>query len=306
MSRHPVRLAVGLCAVLTRTPALAQQSAPAEPLANRIAATTEALSQYRAVDNGVWASGSTSLVNDRRQDLSRKITVRALQFGYDHRIESPFTANDELVLGVAGAVLNSSSKSDAQNLQVDSRGWSVTGYGVYAPYLFLSFPVTVSVGRWNSDQTRDGTPLMPIYGANYDSTSVTSSFGAALTVPVQRLLLTTSLTHRYTKNNRREYTEAINPLATDFQTTPAEITEASQLIGNMRVALPFVGGQVWASVGYANDLKRTPAEDTRSEFPLGLGVDFVTRRWQLGLGGQAILRNDITSYTGSLTGRLQF
>ncbi len=282
------------------------QSAPDEPLANRIAATTEALSQYRALDNGVWATGAASHIDDRRANLSRKIDVRSLQFGYDHRFESAFTGNDQLVLGLAGAVLNSSSKADAQNLQVDSKGWTVTGYGVYSPYIFLSFPVTVSVGRWNSDQTRDGTTLLPTYRASYNSNFFASSFGAALTLPLSRYLLTTSLTHRYSSNDRPAYSEAINPLATDFVTTPGETTRSSQLVGNMRLALPFETGRVWASAGYAYDIARSPAEDTRSEFPLGLGIDVFSRRWQFGAAGQVILRSDITSYTGALTGRLQF
>lgn len=303
-----MRLLPGLFALLIATPALAQQSAPDAPLANRIAATTEALAQYRALDNGAWASLSAGGIDDHRPGQSRKITVRTLQFGYDRRFESAFTGTDQLVLGLAGALLNSSSKADAQNLQVDSKGWSITGYGVYAPYLFLSFPVTVSVGRWNSDQTRDGTPLLPTYRTSYNSPSFASSFGAALTLPLSQspYWLTTSLTHRYSSNARPAYSEAINPLATDFQTTPGETTKASQLVGTMRLSRPFDGGQLWASAGYAYDITRTPAEDTRSEFPLGFGVDFFTRRWRLGASGQVTLRQDITSYTGALTARLQF
>jgi hypothetical protein len=304
-----IRLAlIGLpLATLVATPALAQQeTAGSGALANRIAAATEALSQYRSLDNGVWASVGGSSIKDRRPDLSRKVTVRALQFGYDHRFTSAFTRNDQLVLGVSGGALNASSRADAQNLQIDSHGWSATAYGVYSPLLFLSFPVAVTVSRWSSDQTRDGTPLMPVYSSSYKSTSWASSVGAALTLPLSKYLLTTSLSHRYSDNNRPAYTEAINPAGTDFQTTPGEITRSSQLVGNMRLALPFQSGRVWASAGYAYDLSRAPSEDTRSEYPLGLGFDVFTARWQVGASGQVTLRHDITSYGGSLTGRLLF
>lgn len=303
-----MRLVTGLFALLIATPAFAQQSASDAPLANRMAATAEALAQYRALDNGVWAGVSASRIDDHRPNLSRRINVRSLQFGYDHLFDPPSTSNGQLVLGIAGALLKASSKADAQNLQIDSKGWSVTGYGVYSPWLFLSFPVTVSVGRWNSDQTRDGTPLLPTYRTSYNATSFASSFGAALTLPLSLspYWLTTSLTHRYSSNARPAYSEAINPLATDFVTTPAETTRSSQLVGTMRLSRPFDGGQMWASVGYAYDITRNPAEDTRSEFPLGFGVDVFTRRWRLGASGQVTLRQDITSYTGALTGRLQF
>ncbi|HEY2210805.1 MAG TPA: autotransporter outer membrane beta-barrel domain-containing protein [Bradyrhizobium sp.] len=302
-----MRFWLGLSAVLLSIPTLAQERAAVdEPLANRIAATTEALSQYRSLDNGIWSGASLGHINDSRPGFSRVVDVRSLQIGYDYRIVSPFTANDQLVLGLAGGVLNAAARLDAQNTHIDSHGWSVTGYGVYAPFIFLSFPVAISVGRWSSDQTRTGTPLMPIYSASYDSTSFASSVGAALTLPVSRFLLTTSFSHRYSDNNRPAYDEAINPAATDFQTTPAEVTDSSQLVGNMRLALPFETGRLWTSVGYAYDLQRLPAEDTRSEYPLGIGLDLLSPRWQLSAAGQLVLRHDITTYTGSLTGRLQF
>jgi hypothetical protein len=301
-----MRIRLALLAVLVSAPALAQHPAAGDSLASRLAATTEALARYRSLDNGVWVGASIGRINDRRPGLSRVVRTSALQLGYDHRIVSPFTANDQLVLGVAGGALNASSRTDAQNMKIDSRGWSVSGYGVYAPYIFLSFPVAVTVGRWTSDQARDGTPLLPTYRASYDSTSFASAVGAALTLPLSRFLVTTSVSHRYNNNNRPDYNEAINPLATDFQNTPSELTESSQLIGIMRLALPFEGGRVWGSAGYAYDLKRSPAEDTRSEFPLGVGFDFLSPRGQLGAAVQVVVRDDITSYTGSLTGRFQF
>lgn len=301
-----MRLRLALLASLISAPALAQQDASSSQLANRIAAATEALSQYKSLDNGVWAAAGTAYVNDSRPDLSRTVRSNSLQAGYDYRIVSPFTANDQLLLGVAGAALNSSAKTDAQNMRVDSRGWSVTGYGVYAPFLFLSFPVSVTVGRWTSDQTRDGTPLQPTYRTSYNTKLFSSSAGAALTLPLSRFLLTTSLTHVYTQGSRPDYSEAINPLATDFQNTPGAVTDASQLIGNMRLALPFETGRLWASAGYAYDLKRGPSENTRSEYPLGLGMDLFSRQWMVGIAGRLILREDITTYTGTLTGRAQF
>jgi hypothetical protein len=301
-----MRTRLALLAVLIATPATAQQNAANTPLANRIAAATEALYKFRPLDNGVWAGVSAGRTDDRRPDQSRKITVRALQFGYDHRFAQPFTNNDQLVLGLAGALLDASSKADAQNLQIESKGWSVTGYGVYAPYLFLSFPVSVTFGRWSSDQTRDGTNLQPTYRTSYDSTSFSSSVGAALTLPLAQYLLTTSVTHRYSSNKRPDYSEAINPLATDFLTTAGETTSSSQAVGNLRLALPFETGRLWASAGYAYDIARSPGESTRGEFPLGLGLDVFTRRWQLGIAGQVVLRDEITTYAGGLTGRVQF
>lgn len=302
-----MRLRLALIAVLVSAPALAQQNpAGGGPLANRIAAATEALAQYRSLDNGVWVSGSVGRVDDRRPGLSRKVTTRSLQLGYDHRFVSPFTDNDQLVLGLAGAVLDAEARIDAQNIRVDSRGWSVSGYGIYSPYLFLSFPVAVTIGRWSSDQTRDGTPLLPVYSTSYDSTSFASSVGAALTLPLSRFLVTTSVSHRYNNNSRPDYSEAINPTGTVFQTTPSELTESSQVIGALRLALPFEGGRVWGSAGYAYDLKSSPAEDTRSEYPLGIGLDLMTPRWLLGVAGHMVLRDDITTYTGTLTGRLRF
>ena len=109
-----MRIRIALIATLLAGPALAQQdTASSGALANRIAAATEALSQYRALDNGVWASFGGSTIKDRRPDLARKVTVTALQFGYDHRFTSAFTRGDQLVLGVAGGVLNASSRADA-------------------------------------------------------------------------------------------------------------------------------------------------------------------------------------------------
>lgn len=302
-----MRFRLALIATLIASPALAQQeTASSGALANRIAAATEALTQYRSLDNGLWMSLGGSSIKDRRTDLSRKITVRSLQFGYDHRFASPFTANDQLLLGVAGGAISASSRADAQNLQIDSHGWSATAYGVYSPLLFLSFPVSVSVSRWSSDQTRDGTPLMPVYSTSYKSTSWASSFGAALTLPLAQYLLTTSLSHRYSDNKRPDYVEAINPAATDFQTTPGELTRSSQLVANARLALPFRSGRVWASAGYAYDLSRSPVEATRNEYPLGIGFDVFTDRLQIGASGQVTLRDDITTYGGGLTGRLLF
>jgi hypothetical protein len=298
-----MRLRLAILAALAAAPASAQESTQ---LANRIGAVTEALSQYRSLDNGVWVSGGVGRVDDRRSGLSRKVTSQSVQFGYDRRFVSPFTAQDQLVLGAAFAALSAKAQTDAQNMRTDSRGWSVTGYGVYSPWLFLSFPVSFTVTRWSSDQTRDGTNLMPVYSTSYKSTSYASSVGAALTLPVSRFLATTSLSHRYSSNSRPAYLEAINPLATDFQFTPAETTDASQLVGNVRLALPFQTGRAWVSAGYAYDLKRSPSESTRNEFPLGLGLDLVSTRWQLGVAGQVVLREDITAYTGALTGRIQF
>lgn len=306
-TRFRIALIATVSAVLLATPALAQQeTAGSGALASRIAAATEALSQYRALDNGVWASVGGSTIKDRRPDLSRKVSLRAVQFGYDHRFTGAFSRNDQLLLGLAGGVLNASSRADAQNLQIDSRGWSATAYGVYSPLLFLSFPVSVSVTRWSSDQTRDGTPLMPVYSTSYKSTSWASSIGAALTLPLAQYLLTTSLSHRYGDNDRPGYTEVINPAGTDFQTTAGEVTRNSQLVGNVRLALPFQSGRLWGSAGYAYDISRTPAENTRSEYPLGLGFDVFTARWQVGASGQVTLRDDITTYGGGLTGRLSF
>ena len=301
-----MRTRLALLAVLIATPAAAQQGAANAPLANRIAAATEALSQYRSLDNGIWAGTAAGRVDDRRTGLSRKVTMQSLQIGYDRRFVSPFTLNDQLVLGAAVAALSAKAQSDAQNMRVDSRGWSVTGYGVYAPYFFLSFPVSFTVTRWSSDQTRDGTNLQPVYRTSYDSTSYASSVGAALTLPLARYLLTTSVSHRYSSNSRPAYLEAINPLATDFQFTPEETTDASQLVGNIRLALPFQTGRAWISAGYAYDLKRSPSENTRSEYPFGIGFDIVTPRWLFGIAGQTVLRDDITVYSGALTGRLQF
>ena len=242
--------------------------------------------------------GPVAQTNETGTDIAG--TVRGMHY------QLPPFAEIKMVTCVAGAVLDASSRFDAQNLQVDSRGWSVTGYGVYAPYAFLSFPVAVTIGRWSSDQTRDGTNLLPTYRASYNSPTFASSAGAALTLPASRFLVTTSLTHQYSSTRRPAYSEAINPLATDFVFTPAETTEASQLIGAIRLTLPFEAGRVWASAGYAHDLKRSPSESTRSEVPLAVGVDLVTARWLFGVSGQTILRNDITSYTGSVIGRLQF
>jgi hypothetical protein len=298
-----MRLRLAFITTLLATPALAQQD---NALANRIAAVTEALSQYRSLDNGVWINAGAGRINDSRPGLSRKVTTQSLQIGYDRSIVSPFTPNDQIVLGIAGGALSAKAQTDAQNMRVDSRGWSITSYGVYSPYQFLSFPVSLTMTRWSSDQTRDGTNLMPVYRTSYDSTSYASSIGAALTVPVSRYLLTTTLSHRYSSNSRPAYLEAINPLATDFQFTPSAVTDASQLVGNMRLALPFQTGRVWVSAGYAYDLKRSPSEDARSEYPLGIGFDVFSTRWQIGLVGGLILRNDITGYSGALTGRLQF
>lgn len=298
-----MRFRLALIVALGVTPALAQESSQ---LTNRMAALTEALSQYRSLDNGVWVAAGAGRTEDRRPNLSRRVTSQSLQAGYDRRFDSPFTPGDQLVVGAAIAAVNAKVQTDAQNMRTDSRGVSVTGYGVYSPWLFLSFPVSLTVTRWSSDQTRDGTPLQPVYRTSYDSTSYASSAGAALTLPLARYLVTTSLSHRYSNNDRPAYLEAINPLATDFQFTPAETTSASQLVGNVRLALPFETGRVWASAGYAYDLKRSPSENTRSEYPLGLGFELFTPRWLVGVSGQVILRDDITSYAGTLTGRLQF
>jgi hypothetical protein len=305
--RCRLALLAALFAALAASPALAQQDiGRGGAVAARIDAATEALMRYRALDNGVWANLGGSTIDDRRPGLSRKVTLRALQFGYDHRFDSPFTANDQLLLGVSGGVLDASSRADAQNLQIQSRGWSAGVYGVYSPAFFLSFPVSLSLTRWSSDQTRDGTPLMPVYRASYDSTSWAGSVGAALTLPISRFLLTTSLTYRYNDNDRPDYAEAINPLATDFQTTPGEVTSESQLVGNLRLTMPLENGRLWASAGYAYDLKRFPAENSRNEYPLGLGADFIAARWQFGAAGLVTLRDDITTYSGMLTGRLRF
>jgi hypothetical protein len=302
-----MRFRLALIAALATTPALAQQEAGGtSQLTNRMSALTEALSQYRPLDNGVWIAAGVGQVDDGRPGLSRRVTSQSVQLGYDHRIASPFTLNDQLVVGVAGAAIGASARTEAQNMRVESQGWSVTGYGVYSPYLFLSFPVSLTVTRWSSDQTRDGTNLQPVYRTSYNSTSIASSVGAALTLPLARYLVTTSLSHRYSGTNRPAYSEAINPQATDFQLTPSAVTDASQLVGNVRIALPFETGRVWVSAGYAYDVQRRPSEDTRSEFPLGIGLDMLSPRWQLGIAGQMILRDDITSYTGMLTGRAQF
>lgn len=298
-----MRLRLALLAVLAATPALAQENTP---LTNRMAALTEALSQYRSLDNGVWVAASAGRTEDRRPGLSRRITSQSLQAGYDHRFDSPFTPGGQLVLGAAVAAINAKVLTDAQNMRTDSRGVSVTGYGVYSPWFYLSFPVSFTVTRWSSDQTRDGTNLMPVFRTSYDSTSYATSAGAALTLPLARFLVTPSVTHRYSSNGRPAYLEAINPLGTDFQFTDSETTSASQLVGNIRLALPFENGRVWASTGYAYDLKRRPVEDVRSEYPLGLGFDLFTRRWLVGVAGQVILRDDITGYAGTVTGRLQF
>jgi hypothetical protein len=298
-----MRLRLALIAALATTPALAQDNSQ---LTNRMSALTEALSQYRSLDNGVWAAAGAGRINDSRPGLSRKITSQSLQAGYDRRFASPFTLNDQLVLGAAVAALSAKTQTDAQNMRTDSRGVSATGYGVYSPWFFLSFPVSFTVTRWSSDQTRNGTNLMPVYRTSYNSTSYATSAGAALTLPLERYLLTTSLSHRYSSNDRPAYLEAINPLGTDFQFTAAETTSASQLVGNVRLALPFETGRVWASAGYAYDLRRSPSESARSEVPIGLGVDLFTPRWLVGVAGQVILRDDITSYAGTLTGRLAF
>lgn len=298
-----MRLRLTLLAALATTPAFAQENTQ---LTNRMAALTEALSQYRPLDNGVWVAAGAGLVDDRRPGLSRKVTSQSLQAGYDRRFASPFTLNDQLVLGAAIAALSAKAQTDAQNMRTDSRGVSVTGYGAYSPWFFLSFPVSFTVTRWSSDQTRNGTPLMPVFRTSYDSTSYASSAGVALTLPLAQYLLTTSLSHRYSSNGRPAYLEAINPPATDFQFTPAETTSASQLVGNVRLAMPFETGRVWASAGYAYDLTRSPSENARSEFPLGLGFDLYSARWVVGASGQVTLREDITSYGGMLTGRLLF
>ncbi|HWK94986.1 MAG TPA: autotransporter outer membrane beta-barrel domain-containing protein [Pseudolabrys sp.] len=298
-----MRFRLALIAALAATPTLAQES---PQLNNRMAALTEALSQYRALDNGVWAAAGAGRINDSRPGLSRRITSQSLQAGYDHRFASPFAPGDQLVLGAAVAAVNAKVQTDAQNMRTDSRGVSVTGYGVYSPWMFLSFPVSFTVTRWSSDQTRDGSNLQPVYRTSYNSTSYATSAGAALTLPLARYLVTTSLSHRYSSNARPAYLEAINPLGTDFQFTDSETTSASQLVGDVRLALPFETGRVWASAGYAYDLRRRPSESARGEFPLGLGFDLFTRRWLVGVAGQVVLRDDITSYAGTITGRLSF
>lgn len=59
-------------------------------------------------------------------------------------------------------------------------------------------------------------------------------------------------------------------------------------------------------MGYAYDIARSPSENTRSEYPLGVGFDVFTDRWQIGASGQVTLRDDITTYGGGLIGRLLF
>ena len=95
--------AAGLTAA---APALAQQPAAGGPLASRIAAASEALAQYRPLDNSVWVSFGGSAIKDRRPDLSRKVTLTALQFGYDRRFTGAFDGGDQLFVGIAGGVLN--------------------------------------------------------------------------------------------------------------------------------------------------------------------------------------------------------
>jgi hypothetical protein len=173
--------------------------------------------------------------------------------------------------------------------------------------LFLSFPISVTLSWWDSDHTRTGTPLQPIYSASYSSRSLSTSAGVALTVPFYPLLVTGSVRHAYNSNTRPAYVEAINPLATDFQTTPGEITSASQLIGDLRFVLPFRSGHIWVSAGYAYDLKRSPTEGDRDEVPLGAGVEFYTPRWLLGLSARASTgRDNIEQYSFSGAARLRF
>ena len=82
--------------------------------------------------------------------------------------------------------------------------------------------------------------------------------------------------------------------------------EAVARLVDARLEVEAFGGRAWVSAGYAHDLKRRPTEDTRSEYPLGIGLDLISPRWQFGVAGQVVLRDDITAYTGALTGRLQF
>jgi hypothetical protein len=100
-------LLIGLLGAVT--PAVAQSKA-VDPVAARIAAAIDALALGRALDNRVWSSGNYSWIDDKRPDWARTIRVWSWQVGLDHRIVSPFTDFDQLLLGVAGGRLKATSQ----------------------------------------------------------------------------------------------------------------------------------------------------------------------------------------------------
>lgn len=259
---------------------------------------------------GVWTSFGYNRVENDVAGEEHDLDFDTTTLGADHRWATP--AGD-VVLGLAASYTSSEAVYAFTDSVLKSNGHTFTAYGSYSPNPYFSFPVSISYSDWNSRQRRDGTVLMPVYTARYNSDSIATSIGAAVTIPLaQDWLMTTQLRHNYAKSDREAYTEAQNPAGTSFQVTPGDSTYLSQAIADVRMmhSLGFMGapsGNIYLSGGYSYDLHRAPDQSGRVEYPLGAGISYMHNGLRFGLDLQSVVgRTDVDRYGGRLSLRYVF
>jgi hypothetical protein len=254
---------------------------------------------------GVWSSFSYAGTDDDRPGEAREVESYAYQIGMDRNFVTPY---GQVLLGAYGGYHRAHAVIADRNARIASEGLGGGLYGAYSPYLFLSFPFSVGVTAWRSEQTRDGTPSLPVYESEFDSLSINTSVGAMLTLPLREgVVMSAGVRHFYSTNDREAYLEDISGTGINFIKTPSERSQFSRLQGDLRLTYLFDSGRAWAGIGYAYDLEHPAKFEDRDLFPISLGFNFDRGPLSFNVSASTLLGwDDISQYAFSAGLRYRF
>lgn len=225
--------------------------------------------------HGIWASATDQELTDARTGLQQKATIKSRTLGYDYLV------TPQLSIGLALTQQEQDSEllQDATRRRGDGRIASL--YGTYAPYPFLSFPVSVGWGKYRTAQERltEGQELE----GDFHARLVTASAGMSLLVPLQPVFLNSGLQLTYASSTIDSFIERWPGQQVE---TPEQKTSSSQLHWFTKARL-WTNGMLWpyVSLKYSRDLRRRPRDDDADQWQWGVGLDLLhADGWYGGLG----------------------
>lgn len=225
--------------------------------------------------HGVWLSATDQELKDARAGLQQKARIESRTLGYDYLV------TPRLSIGLALTQQNQDSELLQDETRRRGNGRITSLYGAYAPYPFLSFPVSIGWGQYKTSQERltEGQELEGDFSAKLR----TASAGVSLALPLQPVFLSSGLQLTYASSTIGSFIERWPGQQVE---TPEQKTSSSQLHLFTKARL-WTNGTFWPylSLKYSSDLRRKPHDDDAEQWQWGVGLDLLhADGWYGGLG----------------------
>lgn len=245
---------------------------------------------------GLWANGAMFRLDGSKTNANIESDVLTGMIGLDYRFGPRF------LVGVSGGYENTDTTTTFNNGTVDSDGFIIAPYMSIGLTDRLSIDAVVGYGMIDYDMTRrDPLSNATITG----STEATRLFGSVDLVAGERLdrwLLEGRVGASHLNEEQDSFRESNGVLVGEN-----EITVSSGNLG-ARVGYSFTMVEPYVAGLYSYDFNKAEgAYDGRNTFGGALGLNWwLTPRFLFNLEGKATHKEDLDTYGGSATMRLNF